>query len=369
MKKYMEAWVDHELVIRGRQASGVERYRRTLKIFINWLEGNGMSTEPQAIARGDIDEFQKWLFYSAGNLKNSSRANKLAALRSFFRYLKYIKAIAEDPTENVPSPKISVPSKKIFTDEDLRLIFSMPDRNTEKGFRDFVLLLVLYGSGMRVAELCSLAIEDIVDNGGPITLNILGKGDKQRFRTLKGKIAIHLRNWIAIRLSQGARSSDHIFIRVQGKDRKALGEQAVNNILKKYAGMVGIKSADAFVHKMRTTFCTDLIDAHDGKCPRCGAKVETINVFEVQYAMGHANPKTTQGYYVMSKKGQKKAIPIRRLSELGLNVLDDKSVKPKDPGAEMLEALRVIASTHHIREYLEANDGKVLKQVEAAIGG
>jgi len=317
MRQYIKPWVEHEKIHKGRQPSGVERYRRTVEMFIDWLEGNGISLEPGKISRSDIDAFMKWLFYQKGNIRNSSRANKLAAVRSFFRFLVYIGVIHDDPTEGVPTPRFSPRLPQKFTTEELRYIFSMPDTNSEMGIRDLAMLMTLYGAGLRVSELCSLRMGDVIDNGGYIRLNILGKGGKSRTVTLRTNPSRVLRQWLTIRMAQGAGLDDSVFVRLHGGNLEGLSPVAVNNVLKKYASKVGIRSSDAFVHKLRATFATDLYDAGRDRCPYCGHAVEKVDIFEIMHLMGHSDPKTTMRYIAISEKVLRKtAIPDRRWREL-----------------------------------------------------
>ncbi|MDH4101251.1 MAG: phage integrase N-terminal SAM-like domain-containing protein, partial [Nitrospirota bacterium] len=175
LTEYIKPWCEHERVQRGRQPSGVDRYRRTVEMFLAWCKEKGKPEGPSSIDRADIDEFMKWLFYDAGNTKNSSRANKLSALKSYFRYLTYCGAILRDPTKGVPTPKFQKVLPKVFTTEDLGLILSEPDTTKIMGLRDKAVLYTIYAGALRVSEICGLTIEDVIDPGsGSIRLNIIG---------------------------------------------------------------------------------------------------------------------------------------------------------------------------------------------------
>lgn len=317
MRSYLKAWTEFEQLQKGRQASGVSRYLRTVKMFLTWLEGNDTPLTPAGISRADVDEFLKWLFFSAGNIKNSSRANKLSAIRSFFRYLVYARVISTDPTEGIPFPKISNALPQKFSTEELRLIFSSPDISNPMGLRDKAMLLTIYGAGLRVSEVCGLTISDITDTGGYIRLNILGKGNKNRVLTLRMRPSSLLRQWITYRTSQGAKTSDLVFVRLRGGNLEGLSSVSINDILKKYAARVGIKLSDVFVHKMRTTFATDLYDAGADKCPYCKHTIPRVDIVEIMHLMGHSDPKTTMRYIAVSDKVLRKtAIPDSRFKEL-----------------------------------------------------
>ncbi len=313
IKKYLKHWTEHELVQRGRRASGVEKYRLTAEMFLRWLKNNNRSSDPEIISRSDIDEFMKWLFYEQKNISNASRANKLAAIRSLFRFLIYKGVIKGDPTAGIPSPKVVKKLPVKFTTEELRYIFSMPDLTSEMGMRDLALLLTIYGAGLRVSEACSLKMDNVIDAGGYIRLTVFGKGGKYRIITLRTNPARLLRQWLTIRMSQGASEDDQVFVRLKGGNLEGLSAVTVNNILKKYAKRVGIQSPDAFIHKLRATFATDLYDSGRDRCRHCGRAIETVDLLEIMYLLGHSDPKTTMRYIAISEKVMNKtAIPDRR---------------------------------------------------------
>lgn len=301
---YLAPWVEHETIQRGRQASGVERYRRTVAMFISWLREKEKPLDPGKIVRADIDEYMKYLYFEAGNIKNSSRANKLSALRSYFRYLIYCGAIVRDPSRGIPTPKFQKTLPKILTTEQLRHIFSGPDETKIIGLRDKALLYTIYAAALRVGEVSGLKIENIVDHGsGGLRLNITGKGAKNRVLTIRSIPAKILRTWLTYRSTLTTDASAPVFIRIKGGMGEGLSDVTMNNILKKYAGRVGIGRSKAFVHKLRATCCTNLYD-------------EGVKIYELMYFMGHSDPKTTMSYVAVSEKALRKtAISDKRFRD------------------------------------------------------
>lgn len=305
MDTHIKHWTEFERIQKGRQPAGVERYRRTVLMFIDWLRETGISATPVSINRQHIDAFMKWLFISAGNTKNSSRANKLSALRSYFKYLVYAGVILNDPTRGVPTPKFRRAMPMIFSTEDLRQIFSMPDVSRPMGLRDKALLFTIYAAALRVSEVCNLAFENVIDSGsGYLRLSITGKGNKNRVLTLRLRPAALLRQWMTYRIAQGAQPTDPVFPRLKGGAYEGLSEVSVNAVLKKYAGKVNIRKSKVFIHKLRATCCTNLYD-------------EGIGIYELMYFMGHSDPKTTMAYIAVSDKALRKtALPDSRFKAL-----------------------------------------------------
>lgn len=309
-------WREHCLIQKGQQPRGVKQYESVVRGFFAWIENKGFPADPEQIARDHITEWQRSLFLEHGNVSNCTRSSKLSALRSFFSYARYAGRLGHDPTKGIPSPKVQPNLAQKFSTEDLRLLFAAPDRTKPMGVRDLAILKTMYAAGPRVEELVNLDQGHIHDSGGYIRIEIIaGKGGKSRTVTLRSRASQTLREWILLR-SQIESTSQAIFIGLQGKKNR-ISTRQILNIIKKYAVLVGIKSADAFCHKMRSTFATDLYDSGNDKCPHCARPIHYVGLLEVQALMGHEDPKTTQGYIAISERVLKKtAIPDRRLREI-----------------------------------------------------
>ncbi len=312
----LDDWREHCLIQKGQQPRGVIQYERVVREFFAWIADKGFPLAPEKIARDHVTEWQRSIFFERGNVSNRTRASKLSALRSFFSYAKYAGQIGSDPTKGIPSPKIQPTLAQKFSTEDLRLLFAAPDRSTQMGVRDLAILKTMYAAGPRVEELVNLDMSHIHDAGGYLRIEIIGgKGGKSRIVTLRTRASQTLREWILLR-GQIEADSPAVFIGLRGK-MKRISTRQILNIIKKHAGLVGIASADAFCHKMRSTFATDLYDSGNDKCPRCNHPIHYVGLLEVQALMGHEDPKTTQGYIAISDRVLRKtAIPDRRLREI-----------------------------------------------------
>lgn len=309
-------WMEFLSIHKGQRPRGVLVYERTVKAFFVWLAANGVPADPARVNRDLVGEWMKALFYDQGNV-NTSRASKLAAMRSFFGWLKYEGRIQVDPTKGIPSPKIQPHLPQKFSTEELRLLFRAPDLQTRMGLRDLALLKTLYASGLRVSELVALDVSHLVDTGGYIRLQVMdGKGGKGRTLTLRTNPSRTLREWLLMRQGIDA-GNDALFIRLKGPGHGRLSDRSAQNILKKYAAAVGIASAEVFCHKMRSTFATDLYDSGHDQCPRCGQKIAYVGILELAALMGHEDVKTTMGYVAISERTLRKtAIPDRRFNEI-----------------------------------------------------
>jgi site-specific recombinase XerD len=314
-------WMEHLLIQKGQRQRGVLQYCLIVRGFFRWADSVDRTGGPLHVHRQDITEWQKALFYDMGNLSNRSRATKLSAVKSFFQWLKYAEYRKDDPSRGIPSPKVQETLPQKFSTEELRLLFRAPDLDTSQGVRDMAILKTLYAAGPRVSELVNLDLNHCIDTGGYIRLQIIGgKGGKDRTVTMRTNPSRALRAWLRVR--KGTESdTEAVFIRLKKGGRPGrsdrLSDKSYQNILKKYSRAVGIDDTEVFLHKMRSTFATDLYDSGDDKCARCGHGVHSVGVFEVMTLLGHEDPKTTLGYIAISERTLRKtAIPDKRFNEI-----------------------------------------------------
>lgn len=320
-------WVEYLAIVKGQRPRGVAQYEKVVRAFVAWLRAKGHAVDPQGVSRQMVTDWLKDLFYEQGNVANSSRASKLSAVRSFFAWCKAEGYRPDDPTAKIPSPKVLPHLPQKFSTEELRLLFAAPRRDTAQGVRDLAMLYTMYAAGPRVFELVSLNVNSVVDTGGYIRLQILGKGGKERTITLRTRASRVLRQWLILRREIPA---DHagLFVRLKGPPTR-LTDKSAQNILKKYARIVGIDESEVFVHKMRATFASDLYDSGHDNCPRCNARIVSIGLVEVAIQLGHEDPKTSMGYIAVSERTLRKlAIPDRRFSEIEEDCERDPNGKP-----------------------------------------
>ena len=313
----IEAWMVFLHVQKGHVGGGIEKYAVSVQALLAWLEKNGKNCDPTTVSRAAVEEWQKHLFYDQGNVSNRTRAGKLAALRSFFGWLAYAGHRKDNPTAGIPSPKIVPGQAHPFSTEELGKIISAPDVTKPRGIRDLALLMILYAVGPRISELCALDKTQVVDTGGYMRVRFVGvKGGKDRTLTLRRSASQAVRNWIIIR--QGLPVNNQaLFVRLSMGLHTRVSVPAVQKLLKKYAGSVGLDCADVFAHRMRATAATDYYNSGSDNCAHCGHAVRKVDLLDVQLFLGHADPKTTLSYIAVSERQLKKlAIPDSRFHEI-----------------------------------------------------
>jgi integrase len=165
--------------------------------------------------------------------------------------------------------------------EQVEDITSLPDRTTPRGMRDYIVLAVLLGAGLRRSELSELTFKDILQqptkSGMRDVLSILGKGGKRRTVPISAKLAKHLREWKLV-------AGDGYVVRAinkAGTVNGSLSEIGIHNIVRQYGAMIDLPELDA--HDCRRTYARIGYDA--------GVPVEQISKL-----LGHADVKTTMLY-------------------------------------------------------------------------
>lgn len=313
------AWMEFLSIQKGQSLNTVEQYEKVVRSFFAWTGVDGLPPlSPDRITREIVSEWMRVLFYDRGNVRPQSRASKLSALRSFFGWLVYARHIAADPTQGIPSPKVQDTLPQKFSTEDLRLLFSAPRRDKVMGIRDLAMLKTMYAAGPRVSELVNLDINHVIDSGGFIRLQIIdGKGGKSRTITIRTNPSRALREWLLVR--REIKTDDPaLFVRLKGPPTR-LTDKSAQNILKKYARMIGIDDAEVFVHKMRATFASDLYDSGNDHCPHCRRQITYVGPVEVASLLGHEpnDLATVMRYIAISDRVLRKtAIPDRRFNEI-----------------------------------------------------
>jgi integrase/recombinase XerC len=279
LEQAQKDFLDHLASERRASRHTVDAYRRDLKQLANFLE----ETEGRSVALDEIDiaSLRKWLGARARTISSSSLARKIAATRAFFRHLRQRDIVKNDPTSGLASPKVRRPLPTFLDVDAARDVVLAPDQGTARGARDRAILEVLYGSGLRVSELCSLDLADL--DLHRLSLRTLGKGKKQRDVPLGRAAADALRKYLACRerlvMPPRAPHASALFLSDRGS---RIGVRKVQRLVQSY-GALGAGRADLHPHALRHTCATHMLEG--------GADLRAI-----QEMLGHASLATTQRY-------------------------------------------------------------------------
>ncbi|MCL2563357.1 MAG: tyrosine recombinase XerC [Oscillospiraceae bacterium] len=212
---------------------------------------------------------------SAYGLSPTSRARKVATIRSFYKYLTTkVKLMEQNPMQDLDSPKSrrSLP-KFLSLDECMQLLASIDGKYVE---RDFCIITLFLNCGLRISELIGLNLTDVRAD----YIRVVGKGDKERILYLNEACIDAVQNYLPVRELQRCKDKAALFVSRQGN---RISRSTVHHIVKKYLLMAGLDSTQYSSHKLRHTAATLLLQS--------GVDVRTL-----QEVLGHDHLNTTQIY-------------------------------------------------------------------------
>jgi integrase/recombinase XerC len=272
-------------------------YDTDLSQFLTHLATrDGVKPSEVAVARFDADGVRGFLaeLHERGNSR-ASAGRRLAALRTFARYLLREELMADDPTALVGAPRKEQTLPAHLATDEVNQLLAAPDVSTPAGRRDRAILELFYASGLRLSELVDLDLDDM--NLSSRVVRVRGKGGKERLVPFGTSAAAALRAMLGARTTPGvdrsrkrlpessSRLSAHarrrmpIFLNLRGG---RLTTRSVDRIVRRYVRDAAIAQGIS-PHALRHTFATHLLQA--------GADLRVI-----QELLGHARLGTTQRY-------------------------------------------------------------------------
>ena len=218
---------------------------------------------------------------------------KLAALRSFFRFLVRQGTIATNPAALVIAPKIEKRLPTFIDEKAIQKLFTLQDTTTTEGCRDAAILEIFYGTGIRLSELIGLRFRDIDSHNR--TMKVLGKGAKHRIVPIGGPAMTALSLYLARRnelmnSDTSAEDKDVIFLTKHGRRMYPKG---IHNIVSRFLSLVS-EVEQKSPHVLRHTFATHMLDR--------GADLRAVKEL-----LGHESLSTTQVYTHVTVERLKKA--------------------------------------------------------------
>ena len=264
----------------------VQNYFKDIQDFKKFLEveqyGDLLKIRSENIARYYIS-----YLVNLGFAKKSI-ARKISSLRAFYKYLVVEGMLERSYFENVETPKLDKQLPKFLYQNEIELMFNSIDTTTSIGKRDYALLELLYGSGLRVSEICTIT-EKNLDFPNEM-IKVFGKGSKERYVPMNQRTIDSLKEYIYLgrpSLIQKVElnAPDELFVNHHGG---ALTPRGVRVILDKIIDKTG-ELGHIYPHMIRHTFATHLLDG--------GADLRSV-----QTMLGHENLSTTQIYTHVSKE-------------------------------------------------------------------
>ena len=300
--------------IRGQSPKTVEEYYLDLRTFFRYLKlKHGLvppNTDLKEIKISDVDldliktvdltQVFEYMNYLSSVRKNSSatRSRKVSSLRSFFKFLtNKAGKLKIDPVKELETPKIKKSLPKYLTLEQSLELLSKVDGKTKE--RDYCILILFLNCGMRLSELVGLNLTDI--HFGDSTVNITGKGNKERIVYLNDACIDALQRYLAVRPREGISEKNALFISGQ---RKRISPKTVQYIVKKYLAMIDLGGPGYSVHKLRHTAAT-LMYQHGH-----------VDIRVLKDILGHESLGTTEIYTHLSSEQMATAAEANPLSHV-----------------------------------------------------
>jgi integrase/recombinase XerC len=274
---------DFELSLSDVASSTIVAYRRDVDAFVAWAI-RAQLAGPSQVTRLLLRRYLAFL--ATRRYARRTVARKVAALRRYFDWLRRQGVIATDPAVRLSVPAGPSRLPRVLGPTDLDNLLDHPpakvgDDPLPVRLRDGAVLELLYGSGLRVAELCGLGIGDVDLKRRLVT--VWGKGAKQRQVPISPPAAVAVDAWIAHgrgALAEADSPAGAMFLNRVGR---RLGPRDVRRILDRRA------LSPTHPHALRHSFATHLLDG--------GADLRVV-----QELLGHASLQTTQVYTHVSKE-------------------------------------------------------------------
>lgn len=280
MQGAVQGFLRHLALERSVSSHTVKAYREDLGQFLAHARKElGRNPNP-----GEVDHLLIRSFLARlheRGLKKSSAARKLAGLRTFFRWLCREGVLEKNPARALLSPRTERRIPTHLEEGEVKALLEMPGDGVE-AVRGRAILELLYGTGLRCAELVGLDLGEVDFEARMV--RVLGKGGKERIVPFGGRAGEALRTWLPVR-ARLCRGDDALFLNQKGG---RLTDRSVRNLLARRLKQVALVRRVS-PHTLRHSFATHLLER--------GADLRSI-----QELLGHASLSTTQRYTHVSAR-------------------------------------------------------------------
>ena len=314
--------------IRGHSSKTVDEYYLDLRNFFRFIKiikGRvPRATELEDISISDVDlkliqsitltdvyDYLSYLSRDRAQHQNSpdtsfglgaaSRARKVAAIRSFYKYLtNKAHLMTENPVQDLDPPRLKKTLPRYLDlEHSVHLLSSVSGSNQT---RDYCILTLFLNCGLRISELVSLNCSDIQSDH----LRVTGKGNKERMLYLNDACQDALTQYLAERNSHAVLDRNALFLSVR---HRRISTDAVHKLVKKHISASGLDSSQYSAHKLRHTAATLMLEN--------GVDVRTL-----QEVLGHEHLNTTQIYTHVDNENLRiaaKANPLAKIKRSSKN--------------------------------------------------
>lgn len=276
----VSAFINYLTIERNYSTNTVEAYKHDLISFEKFL--NELNPEEnQNIENAQQEDLKKWIIHlTEQNITFKTVNRKLAALRTYFSFLKKSSQIEVSPFEKgIPSLKTEKNIKLPFSEDEVKKVLSLcEDKNCFEAIRNHAIIETLYSTGIRRFELINLQLKDI--DFGSHQLKVLGKRNKERLIPMLPELEKSLKEYLFVRQEvANSESENYLFLLKNGKK---IYETLVYRIINSYFSTITTKK-NVSPHVLRHSFASHLLDG--------GADLNTVKEL-----LGHSSLASTQVY-------------------------------------------------------------------------
>lgn len=335
MKKYYDCpqilrdfLVYHE-TIKGQSQLTISEYYLDLRMFLRFIKLMRFDMPIQTrlddisivdvdaefvrnISTSDVYDFLSYLSHDRTanpdasapdyGISASSRARKLSAIKSFYKYLTIrTKQFSENPVADMEYPKLRKSLPKYLTLEQSAALLKAVSGPNEK--RDYAIIILFLNCGIRRSELVGLNLNDVYDD----RIRVIGKGNKERFIYFGSACKRAIDAYLPERHKKVLSDNKALF---GSRDNNRISVTAVHRLIKKYLLMAGLDPDQFSAHKLRHTAATMMLSG--------GVDVKTV-----QEVLGHENLNTTQIYTHIENTELKIAAEANPISKLDFSKTDN----------------------------------------------
>lgn len=285
MERYINDFLEYLEYQKNYSIHTIKNYKDDLMIFLNFLDIEHITSLDDVT----YDLMRKYLKYLNNlNYKAKSVARILSALRGFYKYLYQHKIVKDNPMVLIATPKIEKKLPKYLEYNEVEKLLAAPNLKTDIGVRDYVILEILYSTGIRVSELVNIKLKDIDMSNKEI--RILGKGNKERIvlfgKVLKDKLDLYLNGTYQ---KYNINNSPYLLLNHHGNK---INDREIRTIVDNNMKIAGINKKIS-PHTLRHTFATHMLNG--------GADIKTVGDL-----LGHESLSTTTIYTHLSNEQLKK---------------------------------------------------------------
>ncbi|KLI34241.1 recombinase XerD [Brachyspira hyodysenteriae] len=286
-QEILSMYLNYEAVEKGLSSNTLESYKRDIVIYLDFLSRNKKSI--LKATRKDIEKFLSERKEQGSKSRTVAR-NKVSIV-NLYKFLVMENYISKNPTDNLEVIRLKRVLPESLTDTEVDDLLAVHNEKTDKGLRDKAIFELMYSSGLRVSEICSLKIDDIFFEGK--YLKICGKGKRERIVPINDRALDILQRYIQtsrVIMVKGKKTSE-LFLNFRGDKISRVG---IWKIVKEAMKKSKIEK-NIYPHTLRHSFATHLIQH--------GADLRAV-----QRMLGHSDITTTEIYTHVDSAHLKKQI-------------------------------------------------------------